>query len=204
MPTSLITVDYDAVEYDPVMWNDDVERTVVHLDSVPRRHRQQLSADARAARQRCGHPHGVDRQTWPGPLSPTTIRPKSTAERRTLTALDVAASRRATRWTETQSGRRVLDGCARNSTTRQPSPATSAPSISIWPATSGSTSPGGCCSPTANKPWGRPPRRRLAACLVRPDGVVSVSGDGGFLFSAQELETAARLGLTFTHIILPR
>ncbi len=43
----------------------------------------------------------------------------------------------------------------------------------------------------------------MAACLVRPGTpVVSVSGDGGFLFSAQELETATRLGLTFTHIIL--
>jgi acetolactate synthase-1/2/3 large subunit len=31
--------------------------------------------------------------------------------------------------------------------------------------------------------------------------VVSVSGDGGFLFSAQELQTASRLGLTFTHVI---
>ncbi|MBX9979153.1 MAG: acetolactate synthase AlsS, partial [Mycobacterium gordonae] len=42
----------------------------------------------------------------------------------------------------------------------------------------------------------------MAACLVRPGTpVVSVSGDGGFLFSAQELATAARLGLTFTHII---
>jgi acetolactate synthase-1/2/3 large subunit len=42
----------------------------------------------------------------------------------------------------------------------------------------------------------------MAACLVRPGTpVVSVSGDGGFLFSAQELETATRLGLKFTHII---
>jgi acetolactate synthase-1/2/3 large subunit len=31
---------------------------------------------------------------------------------------------------------------------------------------------------------------------------VSISGDGGFLFSAQELETATRLGLTFTHVIM--
>jgi acetolactate synthase-1/2/3 large subunit len=29
-----------------------------------------------------------------------------------------------------------------------------------------------------------------------------VSGDGGFLFSAQELETATRLGLSFTHVIM--
>jgi len=38
---------------------------------------------------------------------------------------------------------------------------------------------------------------------VRPGTpVVSVSGDGGFLFSAQELETATRLGLSFTHVIM--
>ncbi len=43
----------------------------------------------------------------------------------------------------------------------------------------------------------------MAAALVRPGTqVVSVSGDGGFLFSAQELETATRRGLSFTHIIM--
>jgi acetolactate synthase-1/2/3 large subunit len=43
----------------------------------------------------------------------------------------------------------------------------------------------------------------MAAALVRPGThIVSISGDGGFLFSAQELETAARLGLNLTHVIL--
>ena len=43
----------------------------------------------------------------------------------------------------------------------------------------------------------------MAAALIRPGSqVVSVSGDGGFLFSAQELETATRLGLTFTHVLM--
>jgi acetolactate synthase-1/2/3 large subunit len=43
----------------------------------------------------------------------------------------------------------------------------------------------------------------MAAALVRPGTpVISVSGDGGFLFSAQELETATRLGLSFTHVIM--
>jgi len=31
----LVAVGYDAVEYDPVLWNVDVERTVVHIDTVP-------------------------------------------------------------------------------------------------------------------------------------------------------------------------
>lgn len=43
----------------------------------------------------------------------------------------------------------------------------------------------------------------MAAAMVRPGAqVVSVSGDGGFLFSAQEPETATRLGLNFTHVIM--
>jgi acetolactate synthase I/II/III large subunit len=43
----------------------------------------------------------------------------------------------------------------------------------------------------------------MAAAMVRPGThIVSISGDGGFLFSAQELETATRLGLRFTHVIM--
>ncbi len=42
----------------------------------------------------------------------------------------------------------------------------------------------------------------IAACIARPhDRVLSVSGDGGFLFSAQELETAVRLKCNFVHMI---
>lgn len=42
----------------------------------------------------------------------------------------------------------------------------------------------------------------ISAALVRPNTkIVSVSGDGGFLFSAQDLETAVRLNLDIVHII---
>ncbi|MGJ8729630.1 acetolactate synthase AlsS [Listeria aquatica] len=45
-------------------------------------------------------------------------------------------------------------------------------------------------------PWG------IAAGLVRPgEKVVSISGDGGFLFSAMELETAVRLRIPIVHLI---
>jgi acetolactate synthase-1/2/3 large subunit len=45
-------------------------------------------------------------------------------------------------------------------------------------------------------PWG------IAACLVRPgDKVISISGDGGFLFSAAELETAVRLKCNLVHLV---
>jgi acetolactate synthase I/II/III large subunit len=43
----------------------------------------------------------------------------------------------------------------------------------------------------------------LAATLVRPnEKVLSISGDGGFLFSAMELETAVRLKSNLVHMIL--
>ncbi len=42
----------------------------------------------------------------------------------------------------------------------------------------------------------------IAANLARPGTpVISVSGDGGFLFSAMELETARRIGSRFVHLI---
>jgi acetolactate synthase-1/2/3 large subunit len=42
----------------------------------------------------------------------------------------------------------------------------------------------------------------IAACLARPSQkVISISGDGGFLFSAMELETAVRLKCNFVHLV---
>jgi acetolactate synthase I/II/III large subunit len=45
-------------------------------------------------------------------------------------------------------------------------------------------------------PWG------IAGSLVRPsEKILSVSGDGGFLFSAMELETAVRLKANLVHMV---
>jgi acetolactate synthase I/II/III large subunit len=45
-------------------------------------------------------------------------------------------------------------------------------------------------------PWG------IASCIVRPhEKTLSISGDGGFLFSGMELETAVRLKLNLVHMI---
>jgi acetolactate synthase-1/2/3 large subunit len=42
----------------------------------------------------------------------------------------------------------------------------------------------------------------IAACLVRPgEKVMSISGDGGFMFSAGELETAVRLKCNLVHLV---
>ena len=42
----------------------------------------------------------------------------------------------------------------------------------------------------------------IASKLVHPDrGVVAVTGDGGFLMNAQELETAVRIGTPFVTVV---
>ena len=42
----------------------------------------------------------------------------------------------------------------------------------------------------------------IAAALVRPsEKILSISGDGGFLYSAMELETAVRLNVNFIHLV---
>lgn len=42
----------------------------------------------------------------------------------------------------------------------------------------------------------------IASCIVRPhEKTLSISGDGGFLFSAMELETAVRMKLNLVHMI---
>ncbi len=42
----------------------------------------------------------------------------------------------------------------------------------------------------------------ISTRLVRPEGkIISISGDGGFLFSATELETAVRKKLHFVHCV---
>jgi len=45
-------------------------------------------------------------------------------------------------------------------------------------------------------PWG------IAASIVRPaEKLLSISGDGGFLYSAMELETAVRLKANIVHMV---
>jgi acetolactate synthase-1/2/3 large subunit len=42
----------------------------------------------------------------------------------------------------------------------------------------------------------------IAAAIVRPsEKILSISGDGGFLYSAMELETAVRLNVNFVHLV---
>jgi acetolactate synthase-1/2/3 large subunit len=197
----VIAVGYDAVEYDPVIWNSEVERRVIHIDSVPAaydnhyRPSLELRGDVAAT---------VDalRPAIAG-LKLSAAAAESAAKRRQdLAAIDDAAR-------EAEAGEGLVDPARLVLQLREilDDDATVACDIGsnyIFMArhfrvyeprhllfSNGQQTLG------VSLPWG------IASALVRPGTqVVSVSGDGGFLFSAQELETAHRLGVSFTHIIM--
>jgi acetolactate synthase-1/2/3 large subunit len=196
----LFAVGYDAVEYDPVLWNGDVGRTVVHIDSVPAEidNKYQPTLELRGD---IAATLAALTDNLAGLTLTNGYQTEIAKQRKALADIDIAAR------DHTPDGP-GLDPVAvvlrlREELADDATIACDIGSVYIHMArhfrvyeprrllfSNGQQTLG------VALPWA------MAACLVRPGTpVVSVSGDGGFLFSAQELETATRLGLTFTHII---
>jgi acetolactate synthase I/II/III large subunit len=197
----LITVGYDAVEYDPVLWNNNVERTIIHVDSVP----AEIDNHYQPTRELLGNV-AATLDALADNLAGLTLtneyRSDITEQRNTLEDIDISESNH-------QPDGPGLNPVAvllrlREELDDEATIACDVGSVYIYLArhfrvyeprrllfSNGQQTLG------VALPWA------IAACLARPGTpVVSVSGDGGFLFSAQELETATRLGLSFTHIVL--
>jgi acetolactate synthase I/II/III large subunit len=197
----LVTVGYDPVEYDPRLWNSDPARTLIHIDEVP--------ADIDNHYQPALELRGDIAATLTGMIRPLTglrlndtVSAHCAGQRAALLNIDEEARSRP----QTDIGLnpaavvlKIRDLIDDNATV-----ACDVGSHYIYMArhfrvyrprrllfSDGQQTLG------VALPWA------MAAALVRPGTpVVSVSGDGGFLFSAQELETATRLGLSFTHVIM--
>lgn len=196
----LITIGYDAVEYDPVQWNSDVGRTVVHIDSIPadidNNYQPTLELRGDIAATLAALTDALAGFTLTG-----DYRAEIAKQRNALADIDIAARDRTTEGPGLDPVAVVLR--LREELDDNATIACDIGSVYIHVArhlrvyeprrllfSNGQQTLG------VALPWA------MAACLVRPDTpVVSISGDGGFLYSAQELETATRLGLTFTHII---
>jgi acetolactate synthase I/II/III large subunit len=197
----LVTVGYDPVEYDPVLWNADVERTVVHVDTIP----AEMDNHYQPVLELRGSVAATLTELTPL-LSDMHLAERYAAEltrqRQLLTDIDEHARSASAQRHRVNPAALVLhlrDGLDDNATV-----ACDIGSVYIYMArhfrvyqprhllfSNGQQTLG------VGLPWA------MAASMVRPGTqVVSVSGDGGFLFSAQELETAVRLGLSFTHVIM--
>jgi acetolactate synthase I/II/III large subunit len=197
----LVTIGYDPVEYDPRLWNADPARAIVHIDTVPAlidnhyRPAMELRGDVAATvRALAAQLKGL---TLTSEFAADVAR-----ERQMLKEIDDVASRDLHGPGGMNPASLVLQ--LRAALDEDATVAVDMGSNFIYMArhfrvheprhllfSNGQQTLG------VALPWA------MAAAMVRPgQQVVSVSGDGGFLFSAMELETAHRLGLSFTHVIM--
>ena len=197
----LVTVGFDPVEYDPRLWNSNPARTVIHIDEV--------AADIDTHYQPTLELRGDIAATLnalTGPLTGLrlneTVSAQVAEQRAALVGIDEEALTRG----ETGAGlnpvavvlkiRELIDDDATIACDVGSHYIYMARHFRVYQPRRLLFSDGQQTLGVA-LPWA------MAAALVRPGTpVVSVSGDGGFLFSAQELETATRLGLSFTHVIM--
>ena len=197
----LVTVGFDPVEYDPRLWNSDRARTLIHIDEVAAdidNHYQptcELRGDIAATLTAMTRP-------LTGLWLDDTVSAHVAEQRAALAAIDEEARNRPQTGIGLNPAAVVLK--IRELIGDDATVACDVGSHYIYMArhfrvyqprrllfSDGQQTLG------VALPWA------MAAAMVRPGTpVVSVSGDGGFLFSAQELETATRLGLSFTHVIM--
>jgi acetolactate synthase-1/2/3 large subunit len=197
----LVTIGYDPVEYDPGLWNSDPSRTLIHIDEMPAdidNHYQptlELRGDIAATLTE------LTRQLTGLRLDPG-VSVRIAEQRAALRNIDEEARQRP----QTGGGvnpaavvlkiRDLIDDTATVACDVGSHYIYMARHFRVYQPRRLLFSDGQQTLGVA-LPWA------MAAALVRPGTpVVSVSGDGGFLFSAQELETATRLGLSFTHVIM--
>jgi acetolactate synthase I/II/III large subunit len=197
----VVTVGFDPVEYDPRMWNTDTGRTLIHIDELPADidvHYQpavELRGDIAAT-------VGELTRRLSGLRMPDAAAAAAAEQRAALLRID----EEATTHPETKLGlnpaavvlkiRELVDDDATIACDVGSNYIFMARHFRVYEPRRLLFSNGQQTLGVA-LPWA------MAAAMVRPGShVVSVSGDGGFLFSAQELETASRLGLSFTHVIL--
>jgi acetolactate synthase-1/2/3 large subunit len=193
----VVAVGYNPVEYEPGLWNQGRQRHLVHIDAVyadvDKDYRPQLELTGDLAATLRALAAQVERQT-----------PSADAELLGEIAHDraqFAAQAAALNGVPIHPMRLVHE--LQNVLSDDMTLCVDMGSFHIWLArhlysfrarqvliTNGQQTLG------VGLPWA------IAACLVRPgDKVLSISGDGGFLFSAGELETAVRLNCNLVHLV---
>jgi acetolactate synthase I/II/III large subunit len=193
----VVAVGYNPVEYEPGLWNKGRERQLVHIDAVPadidKDYRPQLNLTGDIAATLRALATQIDRKTLSADaklLSEIARDRAQFAERAAaMNGVPIHPMRLVHEIQRVMSDDMTL--CLDMG------------SFHIWLArhlysfrarqvliTNGQQTLG------VGLPWA------IAACLVRPsDKVISISGDGGFLYSAGELETAVRLKCNLVHLV---
>jgi len=194
----IIAVGYDLIEYDPSLWNAGAERTIIHVHAAP--------ADLQTGYCPTVELIGDIAQTHRALLP--LIKRRGLAPKSSL-ILDSIATERA---------RLIARSSGLNGTPIHPlrlvfelqkflgpdvTLCVDIGSFHLWLARHlYSFRPRQVLISNGQQTLGVALPWAIAASVVRPgEKVISISGDGGFLFSATELETAVRLKANLVHMI---
>jgi acetolactate synthase-1/2/3 large subunit len=193
----VVAVGFDPVEFEPGLWNKGRQRNLIHIDAVPadvdKDYRPQLELTGDIAATLAVLVHQVKRSS----ATADAALLQEIARERKLFAEHAAAMNGA----PIHPARLAQE--LQNLLSDDMTLCLDMGSFHIWLAryvysfrprqiliSNGQQTLG------VGLPWG------IAACLVRPkEKVISISGDGGFLFSAMELETAVRLKCNLVHLV---
>lgn len=193
----VIAVGYNPIEYDPYLWNKGQARPIIHIDHIL----ATIDRDYRPTVELYGD-IAATVTALAGVLAPRadlTAHPLLSAVRREMA--DIRARGAALGGSPLHPLRIISD--LQTVMAEDVTLALDIGSFYIWHARYlHSFRPEQLLISNGQQTLGVALPWAIAACLARPhDKVLSVSGDGGFLFSAQELETAVRLKCNFVHMI---
>jgi acetolactate synthase I/II/III large subunit len=194
----IITIGYDAIEYWPSLWNKSNDRPIIHIDVVPAK----VENDYSPAVELIG-----DIEETLEALSPLLHRSRLDSSSSELLQRIAEDREHLMALAALKSGNPIhplrLVSELQKLITPDVTICSDMGSFSLYPCrylfsfrarqfliTNGQQTLG------VALPWA------IAASIVRPqEKVLSISGDGGFLFSAAELETAVRLNSHLVHMI---
>jgi acetolactate synthase I/II/III large subunit len=193
----VITVGYDPIEFEPALWNRGKKRNLIHIDVVP----EDVDNDYRPEVELTGNIAATlraltERITGGTSTASAELLEEVARERAAFAKLAVGLN-----GTPVHPARLVHE--LQTLLSDDMTLCLDMGSFHIWTArhlynfrarqilmTNGQQTLG------VSLPWA------IAASLVRPtEKVISISGDGGFLFSAMELETAVRLKCNLVHLV---
>jgi acetolactate synthase-1/2/3 large subunit len=193
----VITIGYDPVEYDPSLWNHGFKRDIIHVDVLP----SDIDKDYKPAIELTGDISAtVDALT-------NLVTPRTKGKEMVFLGEIAQQRKEFARYAMELYGSPIhparLAWELQSLLDKDTTVCLDMGSFHIWLArhlhsfrprqvlmTNGQQTLG------VGLPWG------IAASLVRPnEKVISISGDGGFLFSAMELETAVRLKCNLVHLV---
>ncbi|NPC94385.1 acetolactate synthase AlsS [Bacillus sp. WMMC1349] len=194
----VLTIGYDPIEYDPVLWNQKGKRSIIHLDEIQADIDHHYQPELELVGDIAMTVAQIEHDSLPIQFSKPHIHLLAQLQAALVEHQEPPKEKKTDRVHPLQIVKDLRHLIGDETTVT-----CDIGSHSIWMARYfRSYRPLGLLFSNGMQTLGVALPWAIAATLVNPgQKVISVSGDGGFLFSAMELETAVRLKAPIVHLV---